>query len=249
MIRPCPSIRHWLVGLFGLAAILTACAPLNGVDTATPVTTVTQTLPPTPASEIIQVSDTQFTGAKLRVTVPSITFLQREPAATAQLFLILADPHGSFSYMLYPANSLGYTTDEVDLRAHPFELSIRESTTSISLWVLAVHNTRYAAAEALGLDTLVASLGIGFRNWLATGDPADDPLAAVVSASDGVLFEWFASIDVLGQSMITFWADRGWDVGLSSRRSPDGGLNIVYNVNRIAADAETTPVPTANPTP
>jgi hypothetical protein len=122
---------------------------------------------------------------------------------------------------------------------------LSDDTTAVTLWILAVRNTRYYAAEMFGLDALAASLGLGFRNWLAEGDPEDDPLAAVVVASDGALYEWFAGIDVLGQQLITFEAEQEWNVGLGSQPSPDGGMNAVFSVHLVsAADVALLPTPT-----
>jgi hypothetical protein len=226
---------------------LSACSPANNTDSTPPVTIVQQTPPPTPDSELLQVSDTRPAGARLHVTFPSITLLNHDPTRAAQLFLVLADPQGGFSYMLYPANSPGYPTTQFDLRSYPLELSISDDTTQLMIWILAVHNTRYEAAEMLGLDSLIASLGIGFQRWLNEGDPADDPLAAVVSASEGVLYEWFAEIEVIGQSVIMLDAANNWNVDFHSERSPDGGLNSVYTVQYLSessASPLTTPTPT-----
>ena len=233
-------IRRWLLYV-GLVLLLVACS-------ARPADSLLPTPPPTPAEEMLQVSGTSTTGPRLRVTLPLIKLNHRPPEQKVQLFLVMADAQGTYSYMLDPANDAGYAIDQFNLTDHPLEISLNENTSTITLWILAVHNTRYYAAEMFGLDALVASLGLGFRNWLANGDPEDDPLAAVVSASNGMLYEWFAGIDVLGQNMITFNADDGWDVGLGSRPSPDGGMNTVYSVHYVSADdVALSPSPTPAP--
>lgn len=228
--------RRWLTAslcCIGLACLMLACTPQEAVQSpdATP-----HTPPPTPAIDILRVNGASSSGARLRVTVPSVKLLNIESGQDVQLFMVLADPQGTYSYLLYPANRSGDDAELVDLTHAPLEISLAETTTAAHLWVLAVHNTRYDAAEHFGLDSLAASLGFGFRSWLDRGDPDDDPLAAIVDASDRALYEWFAGIEVLGQNMITFEADHNWDIGLSSQRSPDGGLNAVYTVQYISAD-------------
>jgi hypothetical protein len=235
--------RRLTLSLFCLACMLLACSPQ--ADPSDMPSPTLQTPPPTPAEEILQVSGTSASGPRLSVTLPLLKLHKRQPEEKVQLFLVLADADGTYSYMLYPANGSGYAIDQFDLTDYPLEISLREDTTAVTLWILAVHNDRYYAAEMFGLDALVASLGLGFRNWLAEGDPDDDPLAAVISASDGVLYEWFAGIDVLSQHMITFGAQNGWDVGLGSRLSPDGGMNAVYSVHYVSAeDVALLPTPT-----
>ncbi len=231
-----------------LVLVLAACSSANTTD-LTPSISIMQTAPPTPAVEVLQVNDTRPNGARLHVTIPSITFPSHNPTHEVQLFGVMADAEGGFSYLLFPANNPGYPTDQFDLRSHPLELSIGDKTTAITLWILAVHNTHYVAAEMLGLDTLAASLALGFRNWLAQGDPADDPLAGVVSASDGALYEWFAGIEVVGQSVIRLDAADNWNVDFDSERSPDGGLNIVYAVQYLRSGEDETLTSSFTPTP
>lgn len=226
-----------------LAFILMACnAPADSPDS--PGFTL-QTPPPTPAVELLRVSGTSPSGPRLSVTLPLLRLLKRDPQDKAQLFLVMADAAGTYSYMLYPANGSGYPTDQFELTDYPLEISLTGNTTAVTLWILAVRNTRYYAAEMFGLDALAASLGLGFRNWLAEGDPEDDPLAAVVAASDGALYEWFAGIDVLGQQIIAFEAGQDWNVGLGSQPSRDGGMNAVFSVHYVsAADVALLPTPT-----
>ncbi len=224
--------RRWLALLVSglcVVAFLGACSPQ-------PAAAPPPTPPPTPADEMIQVSGLAAAGPRLSVTLPLLKLNKRQPEEKAQLFVVIADPKGTYSYLLYPANGAGYATDQFELTDHPLEISLNDQSTRVTLWIVAVHNTRYYAAEMFGLDALVASLGLGFQNWLAEGDPQDDPLAAVVSASDGALYEWFAGIEVLGQQMITFEAQNGWNVGLDSRLSPDGGINAVYSAHHMSAD-------------
>jgi hypothetical protein len=190
-------------------------------------------------------SGTSGSGARLRVTVPSIKLLKAQSGTGVQLFVVLADAQGTYSYLVHPANRAGDTTDAIDLTASPLELTLSDDTTAVALWIVAVHNTRYFATEMFGLDPLVASLGNGLSDWLAGGNRMDDPLAAIVSASRGALYEWFAQAEVLGESMITFEKRDNWDVGLDSQRSPDGGLNLVYTVQYVsAADVARIPTPT-----
>jgi hypothetical protein len=231
--------------LFG---ILLGCTPRNDPDkVSNPSLATLPVPPPTPATDALQVNETSASGARLRVTLPSIKLLKYSPETEVQLFVVLSDPQGSYSYLLYPANRPGAEADTFDLSAFPLELSVDDRTATLSLWVLAIHNTRYEAAETFGLDSLAASLGMGFRNWLANGDPNDDPLAAVIGASKGALYEWFAGINVLGQNVITFTAEENWNVGLDSQRSPDGGLNTVYSVQYISA-SDVALLPTLTPT-
>jgi len=168
--------------------------------------------------------------------VPSIKLLKAPPGTDAQLLLVLADAQGSYSYLVYPANRAGDSTDRFDLTASPLELTLTDSTSTVALWIIAVHNTRYHATEMFGLDPLAASLGNGMSNWLAHDDQKDDPLAAVVSASRGALYDWFAQVEVLGESVILFEEHNNWNIGLGSRRSPDGGLNTVYTVQYISVE-------------
>ncbi len=232
--------RRWLL-VVCLFFLLVACS-------SHPADPLLPTPPATPAEEMLQVSGTSTSGPRLSVTLPLIKLNHRSPEQKVQLFVVMADAQGTYSTMLYPANDAGYAVDQFALTDYPLEISLNENTSSITLWILAVHNTRYYAAEMFGLDALVASLGLGFRNWLAGGDPADDPLAAVISASNGVLYEWFAGIDVLGQNMLTFQAEDGWDVGLGSRPSPDGGMNTVYSVHYVSAD-DVALLPSPTPAP
>jgi hypothetical protein len=236
--------RRWLTtSLYaGLVCILLAAcgSPSSGLSLPTP--------PPTPAEEMLRVSGTSASGPRLSVTLPLLKLNKRQPEEKVQLFLVMADAQGTYSYMLYPANDSGYAVDQFELTDYPLEISLNEQSSAVTLWILAVHNTRYYAAQMFGLDALIASLGLGFRNWLAEGDRDDDPLAAVISASDGALYEWFAGIDVLGQHMITFEAKDDWDVGLGSSPSPDGGMNAVYSVHYISAeDVARLPTPTPMP--
>jgi hypothetical protein len=232
--------RRWLTICLCLGCALLACSPQDSPVTPAP----TQPSPPaqpTPEDPALHDDDIESTGPRLRVTLPSITLLKRAPDQDAQVLLVLADPHGAYSYLLYPANRPGDTTDEFDLTEYPLELSVDESTSSATLWILAFHNRRYQIAERLGLDALASTLASGFRAWIAEGDPAQDPLAAVVSASNGALFEWFATIDVLGQAVATFRPEGTWPVGLESLRSADGGLSAVYTMQYLSSAASSAP--------
>src|SRR5690606_15627324 len=170
------------------------------------------------------------------------------PGQAAQMLLVMADPQGAYSYLLYPANRPGDATNEFNLTDYPLELAVDEATRSATLWILAFHNQQYRIAEQMGLDALASSLASGFRAWIAEGNPAQDPLAAVVSASNGALFEWFATIDVLGQAMATFRPQGAWPVGLESLRSADGGLSAVYTMQYLSsASSGDPPAPTTVP--
>lgn len=239
--------RRWFTTtlcLIGLISLLFGCGPANEPSRRPS----TLTPPPTPNTEFLLVNGTSPAGARLRITLPSIRLLKRDAADDVQLVLVLAAAQTTSTYLLYPANRSGEATDQFDLTSYPLEISLPESTTGVSLWLLAVHNTRYYAAEILGLNTLASSLAAGFQHWLADGRPQGDPLAAVVSASNGALYEWFATTEVLGQDMITFKSEEGWNIGTASAQSPDGGLNVVYTVQYIsAADVALLPTPTSTP--
>ena len=146
-----------------LAAGLGACA--NGVRDMAP-TSPAFVPHATPASDVFQVNGVAAGQARLRVTVPAITLTNPPGEANVQLFLVLADPDGTYSYLLYPANRAGDAAEQFDLSAWPLELSVDNGSSRASLWVLAVNNRHYAAAEQYGLEALAASLGIGFYRWL-----------------------------------------------------------------------------------
>ncbi|MBN1681426.1 MAG: hypothetical protein JW966_14185 [Anaerolineae bacterium] len=237
----------WIIGL---AWVLSGCSSLPdaGNDSSANNSAV-PTAPPTPNSNSLQLSGIQASGARLRITIPSLKLLKRPAGQPAQLFFIMTDADGTYTYLLYPANRPGDTTDDFDLSEFPLELSLSDESDTVTLWALAVHNTRYSAAEMFGLEALASSLAVGFRDWLANGDPDDDPLAAVVAASDGALYDWFAEVEVLGQNVTTLHADNNWYAGLHSERSPDGGLSIVYTLHTMSAEeASQLPIPpTATP--
>ena len=242
--------RSWLKAslcCLCLVSALLGCTTQNTPNSLPETVAVLGTPPATPGADMLRVNGTFPTGSRLRVTVPSIKLLNRPADQDVQVFAVLADPLGTYSYLLYPANRSGVLIDEIDLTPSPLEIGLAEETTSVSLWLLAVHNTHYATSETFGIEALVASLGFGFRNWLAHGDPADDPLAAVIDASDNALYDWFGEIEVLSQLMITFHADQNWNIGLDSQRAPDGGMNAVYTVQFISAE-EAALLPTATPT-
>jgi hypothetical protein len=243
-------VRRWLtVTLCSvcLAWIILGCTPQSRQDRASSSgASSSQTPPATPATDSLHLSGTSASGPRLRVTVPSIKLLKAQADTATQLFLVLADAQGAYSYLVYPANRAGDTADKFDLSAWPLELTLKDDTNAVALWIIAVHNTRYYAAEVFGLDALAASLANGMSDWLARGDQTDDPLAAVVSASRGALYDWFAEAEVLGESMITFEERNDWNIGLGSQISPDGGLNAVYTVQYVSA-AEVALMPTSTP--
>lgn len=228
-----------------IIGVLAGCADSAKPDTD-PAPIAVETLPPTPAADALLVRDTTTADARLRVTLPSVRVLNPRDDHQHQLFLALADPDGTYTYLLFPANRAGAAPAEFDLSQYPLEIGLHDDTQRVMLWVVAVHNKRYRAAERFGLDALAASLGIGFQTWLTRGDPNDDPLAAVVAASDGALFEWFANIEVVGQDVIALDRDANWRVGLDARRSADNGLNTVFTVQHIL-DGALTALPTATP--
>lgn len=226
-----------------LAWLLSACQS-SPPESSTPAPELTPHA--TPSSDVFQVNGVTAGAARLRVTVPAVTLADPPSDGNVQLFLVLADPDGTYSYLLFPANRSGDAAEQFDLSAWPLEISLDDTSSRASLWVLAVNNRDYQTAEQYGLEALVASLGIGFHRWMTQGDALDDPLAAIVSASEGALYEWFGSIDVVGQSMVTFQADESWDTALTSHRSPDGGLNVVYTAQYVSAD-EAALIPTPLP--
>ncbi len=240
-------VRRWLTICLCLGCTLLACSPKEGPATPAPTRT-SAPAQPTPENPALHDDDAAPTGPRLRVTLPSITLLKRTPGQAAQVLLVMADPQGAYSYLLYPANRAGDVTDEFNLTDYPLELAVDEATRSATLWILAFHNQQYRIAEQMGLDALASSLASGFRAWIAEGNPAQDPLAAVVSASNGALFEWFATIDVLGQAMATFRPQGAWPVGLDSLRSADGGLSAVYTMQYLSsASSNNPPAPTTVP--
>ncbi len=240
--------RRSIMGLIwvGLVVLLTACdlvATPRRSPEATP--SATQAVPPTPSVDVLRVNGTAPDSARLRITVPTVQLLDDVPHAGAQLLVVLADPQGTYSYLLTPANRAGITERQFNLADYPLEISLREATDTIVLWLVVVENRDYRTAEAFGLEALAASLGFGFRNWLAEGDPLDDPLAAVISASEGALYNWFAAIDVLGQTTVPLQRDQDWNAGLASQQSPDGGLSVVFTVRHVTQeDVAQYPTPT-----
>ncbi|MBI5960642.1 MAG: hypothetical protein HY866_18025 [Chloroflexi bacterium] len=244
--------RRWfVVGLWlaCLSVVLLACSSPQTTNRSS--LDPSQPAPPTPAADILWASGASPVGARLQVTLPSIKLLKFDPAfepeTSAQLFVVLADGRGNYSYLVTPANRAGSTSTQVDLTNHPVEISIEDDTETVTLWVLAVYNVHYRATEMFGLEALAASLSASLDRWLDSGNPRDDPLAAIVSASEGALFDWFASIEVLGQDTITFSADTHWNSGLNSQRSADGGLNVVYSTQYLSAQ-EAALLPTIIPT-
>ncbi|GAB4409465.1 MAG: hypothetical protein Kow00106_02990 [Anaerolineae bacterium] len=236
---------HQGLAIGTLLAVLTACAAAN--PTAPPTTPAL--LPATPASEAFQVNDVASEGARLRVTVPAVTVLAPPADRPVQLFLVLADPSGTYSYLVYPANRPGSIAEQFDLSAWPLEITLQPESAELLLWVLAVTPSRYQATESYGVQALAASLGIGFREWLST-ERDDDPLATIVSNSAGALFEWFASTEVIGQALVTLHATDGWSTGMSSQRSEDGKLNVVLDVVLLSAtEVASLPTPSAAPGP
>lgn len=232
------ALMACLVGMC-LAGLLSACQ-------GSPPPAPDLTPHATPSSDVFQVNGVAAGAARLRVTVPAVTLTDPPPDGSIQLFLVLADPDGTYSYLLFPANRSGDAAGQFDLSAWPLEVGLDDTSSQASLWVLAVNNRHYQAAEQYGLEALVASLGIGFHRWIAQNNTLDDPLAAIVSASEGALYEWFGGIDVMGQSVVTFQADESWDTALTSHRSSDGGLNIVYTAQYLSA-GEAALIPTPSP--
>ncbi|NLX11638.1 MAG: hypothetical protein GXY36_18490 [Chloroflexi bacterium] len=227
-----------------LAGVLLACSPRRADPTERADAIMTPTSPPTPSAEALHISGSAPTGERLQVTLPSIKLLRADNTQRIQLFALLTGDQGSYSYLLYPANRSGIEDEQFDLTRFPLEIGLRPTTDRATLWIVIVRNQRYQAAEVFGLDALASSLAIGFRNWQAEGDAADDPLAAVVSASDGALYEWFASVEVLGQAALEFHPDENWNVGLNSARSTTGNVSLVYTVQHTALEeAERVPTP------
>lgn len=242
-------MQRWsIVGmcLVCLVMLLTACDLRATPDrsAATPPD-ANQTPLPTPSVDVLRVNGTAPDSSRLRVTVPTVRIPGDTSPPKTQLFVVLADPQGTYSYLLAPANRAGFTGNEFSLADYPLEISLREATDTIALWLFAVENQNYRIAEAFGLEALAASLGFGFRNWVAEGDPLDDPLAAVISASDGALYDWFATVEVRGQIVATLQRDQAWNTGLTARQSPNESMSVVYTVRHITQqDVAQYPTPT-----
>ena len=227
-----------------MAFTLSACGISSSDPTSTQSSLTTSPPLPTPFEETLRVNAVTQDNARLRVTIPALRFLARSPGESVQLLIVLADRAGGYSFLLHPANQTGIMADQVDLSSYPLEINLSNDTEQISLWVLALHNMRYQAAENFGVDSLVATLAQSYKNWLVTGNQTDDPLAAIVANSDGALFEWFAAVDVLGQTIIDFSVGDPWNRLLQSVSSDDGGLNMVYSSDVISNTADNTPTPT-----
>ncbi|HML21230.1 MAG TPA: hypothetical protein PKD09_06265 [Aggregatilinea sp.] len=235
-----------------LGVILGAAGCSRFTDSGDPAPGTSESVPPTPNSEALRISSEPITGSRLRITLTDLELLKRDADAEAQIFVLLADDQGAYAYLLYPANRAGDASDTFALTTYPLDLGISDETRTVTLWVLALHNWRYTSAESFGIDALASSLAVGFRSWLRRGDPQDDPLAAVVSASDGALYEWFAGIEVLGQGLVRFAPDEGWPPGEDTLTTADGGIVADYTIqvipsnNTVAIPSGPTPVfPTA----
>ncbi|HEX3054044.1 MAG TPA: hypothetical protein VHP83_25545 [Aggregatilineaceae bacterium] len=237
-------MKYRILSLGLLCFFLLACTVLEADNPSSSVDP-TRTPAPTPSTMALHENMTLNTGARVRVTVRSVELLKREPDTSAQLLVVLADGQGHSSYLLYPANRSGDPTNQFNLADYPLELSLDAQSTSVSLWILALHNSRYLAAEKLGILALVLNLSRGFDSWLATGDLTDDPLAGVVSQSEGVLYEWFAGVEVLGQGVTSFAKADNWSFGTNVLRSADDGLSAVYSMQYISEEevALITPTP------
>ncbi|WP_119072523.1 hypothetical protein [Aggregatilinea lenta] len=232
--------------LLGLSLIAAGCGRLSGSDEPS-VTEPPGTTAHTPDSDALRISSEPITGTRLRITFPSIQLPNRDADQDVQLYFLLTDDQGAYSYLLYPANRAGAASDDYALDGYPLELGINDETHRVTLWLLALHNRHYASAESFGVDALASSLAVGFRNWQRGGDTLNDPLAAVVGASDGALYEWFAGITVLGQGMIGFDPNEGWPLGDNDLTTPDGGIAATYTVQLVPSD-HTVAVP-SGPTP
>ncbi len=220
-----------------LIPVVAGCALSGNPDRDTTSEGVpTATFPPTPSSEVLHTLGIAAEGARLRVTVPSVELPDLPSGARAQVLVLLVDPRGKYAYVLAPAHPANAQGNRFDLSGYPLEISLHEDTNAAALWFLAVDNRDSYAAEAFGLEALAASLSYGFQKWFATGEPVDDPLAAVIAASEGALYDWFASVEVVGQSVVTLHEDE-WNAALTSHSSPDQGLNAVYTSRHIAEEA------------
>lgn len=234
------------ISCFVLILLLAACALSGNPDRDTmPVFDPTPiiTPPPTPSAEVLHTLGIADRGPRLRVTVPSVELPNLSPGARAQVLVVLADPRGKYAYVLAPSRLANASGNRFELSGYPLEISLHEDTGAAALWFLAVDNRDSRAAELFGMEALAASLGLGFQKWLASGDPIDDPLAAVVAASDGALYDWFASIAVVGQSVVTL-GEEDWNTPVASHTSPDQGLNAVYTPRYIAGEAVAVQAPT-----
>ena len=106
-------VRRWLTICLCLGCTLLACSPQEGPTTPAPTRT-SAPAQPTPENPALHDDDAAPTGPRLRVTLPSITLLKRTPGQAAQVLLVMADPQGAYSYLLYPANRAGDVIDEFD---------------------------------------------------------------------------------------------------------------------------------------
>jgi len=129
-----------------LLCFLLACTVLED-NTSSSSVAPTRTPAPTPSTLALHENMTLNAGARVRVTVRSVELLNREPDTSAQLFMVLADGQGHSSYLLYPANRSGDPTDQFNLDDYPLHLSLDPRSTSVTLWILALHNSRYLGAE------------------------------------------------------------------------------------------------------
>lgn len=240
-----PIYHSLWIGFVLLAVIMSACQ--NGGGSGVPVSPAGVTSPPapTPSADVLQANAIVPDEPALRLTIPSITLLERAPGESIQLLAVLADPQGGYSYVLYPANREGVLEDRIDLSRYPLELSLDAQAEQAHLWVLVWHNLRYQPAEQFGVEALATSLALSFQDWLVNEASPADALAAIVAASGGALYEWFASIDVLGQLVLSFTADGGWQQSLMSASSPDGGFTLVYSLDYSAGIATPGATPAA----
>lgn len=230
------------LGAIGLLS-LAAC----GADPhlAPPSETAAGTLPA--ALDTLAVTGTSASGERLRVIVPALTLERPVSTTPLKVLVALVDPHGTYSYLLHPVSPLAEGAEQISLVEHPLEVGISASTPYVALWIVAFQPVDASVLSAQSLDALATSLALSFRSWLNTGDPADDPLAGTVGASDGALYAWFAGIDVQGQALARLDAAGGWETELRTIAAPDGGISAVFDVDYLPSTSEATPAPVDAP--
>lgn len=234
------GLIRWMA-LSGIALLLLAACGADPQTAPPPSETTANT--PALSLDPLAVTGTSASGERLRVIVPAITLGDPFPTEPVRFFLALVDPHGTYSYLLLPANPPVDDAGQISLVEHPLEVGIGAGTSHVALWVVAYHPGDGSAAPTYGLDALATSLALSFRKWLDSGDPSDDPLAGAVGASDGALYAWFAGIEIQGQVLAYLDAAEGWETALSAITAPDGRLSVVFDVDYLPPASEATPTP------
>lgn len=243
--------RGWLKAALWAGVALGAFAPLLlaacGADPHVPPPSETAAGTPPVALDTLAVTGTSASGERLRVIMPALTLERPVSNMPVRVLVALVDPHGTYSYLLHPVSPLAENTRQISLVDHPLEVGISAGTPYVALWIVAFQPVDDSAISTQNLDALATSLALSFRSWLNTGDPADDPLAGTVGASDGALYAWFAGIDVQGQALARLDAAGGWETELRTIAAPDGGISAVFDVDYLPPTSEATPAPVRAP--